>query len=91
MRFAIEPAGPARLVDGVDTVIPPSPPAEVFDAMGVAAQRVEALEAAGLELHFEREAFTGRVIVQVRDRSTGDVLRTISPSAALEVLAGGAL
>jgi FlaG protein len=84
-------ARPAAPVDRVDVGVPGAPPAQVLDAVGVAADRVDALAAANRELHFERDPDTGRVIVQVRDLASGEVLRTIPPSRALDVLSGGAL
>jgi hypothetical protein len=66
---------------------PSSPPPEVLDEMASAARVHDALRAQGRELHFAHDAGSGRMTVQVRD-SSGHVLRTISPSEALEVAAG---
>ena len=55
--------------------------------MASAARVHDALRAQGRELHFAHDAGSGRMTVQVRD-SSGHVLRTISPSEALEVAAG---
>ena len=73
----------------VDT-IPSKPPAELRAEMDRAAKRVDELKAEGRELHFTRDADTGRVVVQVRDLS-GNVLRTIPPSKAMEVASGAKL
>jgi hypothetical protein len=81
---------PAR-ADRVDIGIPAVPPSEVRDAIRVAADRADALAAMNRELHFERDEESGRVIVQVRDLTSGEVVRTIPPSHALAVLAGGEL
>ena len=75
-------------VDAADVGVPAAPPAEALDAVGAAADRVDRLAAEQRELHFERDPATGRVVVQVRDLRTGDVIRTIPPSKALDVLSG---
>jgi hypothetical protein len=66
---------------------PSRPPQEVLDEMASAARVHDALRAQGRELHFAHDPQSGRMTVQVRD-SGGQVLRTISPSEALEVAAG---
>ena len=85
---------PADQVKGAEDVrvdtIPSKPPAELRAEMDRAAQRVDELQAQGRELHFTRDADSGRVVVQVRDLS-GNVLRTIPPSKAMEVVSGGSL
>jgi uncharacterized FlaG/YvyC family protein len=65
-------------------------PPELMDEIAEAADRAEAIAAAGRELHFRVDDVTGRVIVEVRDLE-GNVLRAIPPSAALSVMAGAAL
>ena len=70
--------------------LPASPPAEVLDAVGAAASRAEELAKQNRELHFRKDKETGRVIVEVRDLE-GNVIRTIPPSSALEVMSGAAL
>jgi flagellar protein FlaG len=75
-------------VDTVELAIPAAPPEEVRDAIGVAADQVDALAASGRELHFHTDEASGRVIVEVRDLATGKVIRTIPPSHALDVLSG---
>jgi flagellar protein FlaG len=69
--------------------VPATPPPQVLDAIGAAADRVDELAAQQRELHFERDEHTGRVIVQVRDLATREVIRTIPPSEALAALTGG--
>ena len=69
--------------------IPATPPAEVLDAIGAAADRADAMAAQDRELHFERDPESGRVVVQVRDLSTREIVRTIPPSEALGMLSGG--
>jgi FlaG protein len=82
---ALAASGP---VDAAHVGVPAGPPPPVLDAVGVAADRAEQLAAEQRELHFEPDAATGRVIVQVRDLRTGEVLRTIPASKALDVLEG---
>jgi uncharacterized FlaG/YvyC family protein len=55
-----------------------------------AAARAEELARANRELHFEKDQASGRIIVQVRDLE-GNVLRTIPPSSALDVMSGAGL
>jgi FlaG protein len=73
-----------------DSHIAALPPREVLDAVEVAAGRVDQLAMENRELHFEMDKETGRVIVEVRDLE-GNVLRTIPPSKALDVMSGAAL
>ena len=85
---------PVDKVQGTDAVrldtIPAHPPADLKAEMDRAAKRVDELRAEGRELHFTRDEKTGHVVVQVRDMS-GNVLRTIPPSKALEVASGATL
>jgi flagellar protein FlaG len=67
--------------------LPPSPPAEVLDEVARARDRAAELAADNRELHFSTDQETGRVIVQVRDLE-GNVIRTIPPSHALQVVSG---
>jgi flagellar protein FlaG len=67
--------------------LPPSPPAEVLDEVARARDRAAELAANNRELHFTTDQDTGRVIVQVRDLQ-GNVIRTIPPSHALQVVSG---
>jgi hypothetical protein len=87
---AAMPAFPASVrVDRVTVGIPARPPEAVRDAIGVAADRADDLAAAGRELHFQPDEATGRVIVQVRERATGEIVRTIPAAEALDFLSGG--
>jgi hypothetical protein len=70
--------------------IPASPPPDVVVEIHRAAARAEELHQANRELHFEKDAASGRIVVQVRDLS-GNVLRTIPPSSALDVMSGAGL
>jgi hypothetical protein len=80
-------AQPAAAVT-VDT-LPASPPDSVLEEMFAAARVAEHLYEQARELHFEPVG-DGRVMVQVRDLD-GNVIRTIPPSMALDVAAGGPL
>jgi hypothetical protein len=70
--------------------LPPSPPPEVMDEIAAARDRAAELTANNRELHFSTDQDTGRVVVQVRDLQ-GNVIRTIPPSGALQVMSGGAI
>ena len=76
----------ARAVD-TSTVIPATPPPDVLAQVDAAAERALQLAQQNRELHFSTDERTGRVVIQVRTLS-GEVLRTIPPSEALEVMAG---
>ena len=73
----------------VDT-IPSSPPPEVQDAIGVAAQSYERLKASGHELGFAIDPTTRKVVTEVRD-TQGHLLWTAPPSKALDIAAGAPL
>jgi len=76
-----------------DTVlgdVPPAPTEDVRRHVDRAAEIVEQLHASNRELHFSKDAETGRVVIQVRDLD-GNVLKTIPPSRALDVMSGAAL
>jgi FlaG protein len=77
--------------DAADAGVPAAPPPVVLDAVAVAAQRAEEMASEQRELHFERDRTTGRVIVRMRDLRTGEVILTLPPSRALEMLSDGAL
>ena len=70
--------------------VPETPPVEVRDAIGAAAARAAELRSENRELHFHKDESSGRVIVQVRDLA-GNVIRTIPPSRALDIMAGAAV
>jgi hypothetical protein len=81
-----EAVGPAVSLD----TVPCSPPQAVLDQMASAAQTYDELSAQGRELRFARDEQSGRTKIEVRDRR-GNVLKTLSPSEALEVAAGAPL
>jgi flagellar protein FlaG len=76
-----------------DTVlgdVPPAPTEEVRRQVDRAAEIAAQLHASNRELHFSKDHETGRVVIQVRDLD-GNVLKTIPPSRALDVMSGAAL
>jgi flagellar protein FlaG len=77
-------------VDTVELSPHAAPPESVRDAVGAAADRADALAAQNRELHFELDQSSKRVIIQVRDLD-GNVIRTIPPSKALDIMSGGEL
>ncbi len=87
-----DPGSPAEVAGSDDPVrvdtIPSTPPPEVQDAIGVAAQAYEKLAAGGRQLHFRVDEASGRVVVEVHD-AHGNPLSTVPPSKALDVAAGG--
>jgi FlaG protein len=70
-----------------DTAIPDAPPPDVLREVQAASLRAEELWNARRELHFQMDEDTGRVVVQVRDLE-GNVIRTIPPSEALDIMSG---
>jgi hypothetical protein len=87
LDLARRTSAPAPVRDTAVLSLPASPPAEVLDAIGAAADRAAELRAANRELHFHKDEASGRVIVEVRDLD-GNVIRTIPPSEALDVMSG---
>ena len=71
-------------------MIPSSPPPEVQEAMGVAAQSYDKLHASGRGLHFKVDDATGKLIVEVHDLH-GKLMFTVPASKALDIASGGAL
>jgi hypothetical protein len=78
------PAIPGATVD----TLPASPPPEVRAEMLAAQRAVRELYERGRELHFEMA--DGRLRIELRDLD-GNVLKTIPPSAALEIAGGKAV
>jgi hypothetical protein len=70
--------------------IPATPPPDVIVEVHRAAARAAELAENNRELHFERDPKSNKIVVQVRDLS-GNVLRTIPNSAALDVMSGAGL
>jgi hypothetical protein len=80
------PAAPAY----ASAAIPDSPPPEVLEAMGAAAHAYDRLKTAGRRLHFETDAASGRVTVQLLDPD-GNVVTTLPGSKVLDLASGGTL
>jgi len=91
-RPAAEPVrgGDASRFDTILGDVPPAPIEEVRHQVDRAAEIVEQLHHSNRELHFSKDEETGRVVIQVRDLD-GNVLKTIPPSHALDVMSGAAL
>ena len=70
--------------------VPPAPTEGARAMVDRAAERVQQLHADDRELHFSREDGTNRVIIEVRDLD-GNVIKTIPPSKALDVMSGAEL
>jgi hypothetical protein len=99
---AVRPSSPANAVvqpnaprleavpAATNDTLPSRPPAEVLAEMEAASRRYDELQAQRRELHFTHDSQRNRVVVEVRDLE-GNVLRTIPPSKALDVIAGGSL
>jgi flagellar protein FlaG len=83
-------AQPPTVIDATAAHVPASPPPDLRDAIGAAAARAAELRSQNRELHFEKDKTSGRVIIQVRDLA-GNVIRTIPPSSALEIMSGAAI
>lgn len=79
--------GPAR--SGASS-IPASPPPEVLDAIGTAADAYDRLNDGGRQLHFETDPATGRLSIQVLDLD-GNVTATLPPSKVLDLADGASL
>jgi uncharacterized FlaG/YvyC family protein len=71
--------------------VPDSAPPEYLQAeVDRASRRYDELQADGRELHFGKDPVTGRVLIEVRDLK-GNLIRTIPPSKALDVISGESL
>jgi flagellar protein FlaG len=80
----------AQASDTIVGAVPPAPTAEARAMVDKAAERVQQLHAQDRELHFSREEGTNRVIIEVRDLD-GNVIKTIPPSKALDIMSGAEL
>ena len=80
-----------RAHDVVVGDIPPAPPKEVRDQVDQAAEIAKKMADANppRELHFSMDDETNRVVIEVRDLD-GNVIRTIPPSHALQIMSGQA-
>jgi flagellar protein FlaG len=80
-------AAPTHSAAATADVIGAAPPPELADEVGAAADRAQQMADANRELHFAKDPHSGRIIVQVRDLD-GNVVRTIPPSQALDIMSG---
>jgi hypothetical protein len=82
------PAKPeAKPHDSYVASVPPTPPRDVKAQVDRAAEIAKEMSHRNRELHFSKDKDTGRVVIEVRDLE-GNVLKTIPPSHALNVMAG---
>ena len=70
--------------------VPPAPTDEAREMVDRAAERVRRAPRANRELHFSRDEESDRVIIEVRDLE-GNVLKTIPPAKALDIMSGAEL
>jgi uncharacterized FlaG/YvyC family protein len=70
--------------------VPPAPTAEAREMVDQAAERVQELQKQNRELHFTRDEKSNRVVIEVRDLD-GNVIKTIPPAKALDILSGAEL
>jgi len=70
--------------------VPPAPTAEAREMVDKAAERVQELHKQNRELHFSRDETSNRVVIEVRDLD-GNVIKTIPPAKALDILSGAEL
>ena len=80
----------ATQADTVVDSIPPAPTQEAREMVDRAAQVVDDLYKSNRELSFSIDKSTNRVVIEVRDLE-GNVLKTIPPAKALDVMSGAAL
>ena len=66
---------------------PSSPPQQVLDEISAAGAAYQRLQAQGRELVFSPDEQTGALTIKLRDHSGND-LRTVSPSEAIDIAAG---
>jgi flagellar protein FlaG len=70
--------------------VPPAPTPEAREMVDKAAERVQQLAQQNRELHFSRDESSNRVVIEVRDLE-GNVLKTIPPAKALDIMSGAEL
>jgi uncharacterized FlaG/YvyC family protein len=90
---AVKPAAADVDNDNKDTIlgdVPPAPTAEAREMVDQAAERVQELQKQNRELHFTRDEKSNRVVIEVRDLD-GNVIKTIPPAKALDILSGAEL
>jgi flagellar protein FlaG len=67
--------------------VPPAPTPEARELVAKAAEVVQHMHDNNRELHFSTDESTNRVVIEVRDLD-GNVLKTIPPKKALDILSG---
>ena len=77
--------GTGALVDTLELGVPHTPPPDALEQVTAAARCVEEMTRNNRELHFRPDEHSNRIIIEVRDM-TGNVLKTIPPSKALDIL-----
>jgi hypothetical protein len=93
---APRPQDAAQQIKGVEETgtivgdVPPAPTPEARELVGIAAEVIEQLHKHNRELHFSRDEESKRVVIEVRDLD-GNVIKTIPPSKALDILSGDAI
>jgi flagellar protein FlaG len=70
--------------------VPPAPTPEARQMVDKAAERVQELAKQNRELHFSRDESSNRVVIEVRDLEV-NVLKTIPPAKALDIMSGAEL
>jgi flagellar protein FlaG len=76
--------------DAIFDDVPPAPTDEAREMVDQAAERVEELHMQNRELHFTRDEASNRVVIEVRDLD-GNVIKTIPPAKALDIMSGAEL
>jgi flagellar protein FlaG len=77
----------AQARDSYVASVPATPPRDVKSQVDRAAEIAKEMNERNRELHFSKDEKTGRVVIEVRDLD-GNVIKTIPPSHALNVMAG---
>jgi hypothetical protein len=70
--------------------VPPAPTPEARAMVDRASERIQEMVKQNRELHFTRDPNSHRVVIEVRDLE-GNVLKTIPPAKALDILSGAEL
>jgi flagellar protein FlaG len=70
--------------------VPATPPPELRGEIERASARQDELRSAGRDMHFATDPTSGRLVIEVRDLD-GNLIRTIPPSKALDVISGAPL
>jgi len=82
-------AAVAAPLDVLDTGIPAVPPPDVLEQVSAAARCVQEMARNTRELPFHADEHSSRIIIEVRDMA-GNVIKTIPPSKALDLMTAGA-